>query len=456
LFAFLVALISRFILNFSIPQVPGIGGGYTIIQVRAVLEQGHLAVPDMPLVFYFNALIVKLLSIFFPRVDLHDLIVIIVKIFDSIGLPLLLYPLYKISSTLFRSSYSKSFLIGISLFGVLSYAPLDLCSDAVKNSIGLMFMAFVMYYFLSYLKYLKKKDLLFTLLFLILSCLSHFGSFLVSLSFVVAGLIVVYKKKALFPILGIVLVGALLVAAFDTHRAVSMLSFWMKAFTIFLSPGNLYYPFGIFNYISSFLLIFFIIKVLRRRKEELSVYKKNVLLLLLIILIILSFPFYRFEYGRRLGFFLFLPQSLALMILYPEFKHRLRVVVSYSLIILVAITSTYKLLNPKPMAITEEAYADMRKIDTEIKDPLRTLIFCRHGLEWWVAWEHHVRIAMPHVEVDDDMMKKYDQIFYLVQKKGENHHYPGRTSPFIEPIPPENSVQKYNSEYFEMFELMKE
>lgn len=456
LLVFFAAVISRLILNFSIPLVPGIGGGYTILQIREVLEEGHLALPDMPLVFYFNAFIVKLLSIVFPNADTNVLIIIVLKVFDSLGLPMLLYPLYKTQSALFQNSFSSLFLIAISGFAVLSYSPLDLTSDAVKNSLGLAFMTFFIYFFLSYLKYKKKKDVLMTLLFLVLTCLTHFGSFAVSLSILVAGLIVVYRKKALLPILGITIAGVLLVAVFDPDRAKSLGTFWVKVFSIFISPRVLSYPQGIFNYISSFFLIIFIIKVIRRNREGLSVYKRNVLLILLIVLIILSFPFYSFEYGRRLGFFLFIPQSFALLFLYPDFSERVKRVISFLIILLVVFTASVKLLQPKPMAITEEAYSDMKRIGNEIQDPERTLIFARHGLEWWLAWEHHVNIAMQHIEIDEGMRLKYDHIYFLVQKKGENHHYPGKTSPFKEPTAPENSEPVYNSEFFEIYELQKE
>jgi hypothetical protein len=113
-------------------------------------------------------------------------------------------------------------------------------------------------------------------------------------------------------------------------------------------------------------------------------------------------------------------------------------------------------MDPKPLAITDESYTDMKRINSEIENPDKTIIFARHGLEWWVAWEHRVKIALPGVKVDDEMIGKYDQILFLVQKKGENMIYPGKTNIFIEPIVPENCEMVYDSEFFEMYELRKE
>ena len=114
------------------------------------------------------------------------------------------------------------------------------------------------------------------------------------------------------------------------------------------------------------------------------------------------------------------------------------------------------MIDPKPAAITEEAFTDLKGIGNEIRDPERTLIFCRHGLEWWVAWDLHVKIAMAHVEINEEMESKYDHMYVLVQKKGENHHYPGMTSPFEEPVPPEHGQIVYQSDYFDLYELTRD
>jgi len=453
LLVFISAVIYRFLLNFSVPLVPGIGGGYTIIQVREILEEGRLAVPDMPLVFYFNAFIVKLITLLFPNADVNTLIIHVVKSFDSICFPLMLYPLYKIQKSVFGFGYSRLFLLSVSLFAVLSYSPIELLSDAIKNSVGLMFITFVVFYFLKFTRSRVLKDLLWSLALLALTCLAHFGSFMVALAFLLTGLVVVYRRRAMLPLLVTGLVGVLVVAVFDTQRALSMVTFWKDAFTVFISPRNLVYLQGIFNYISSFYLIILLFRILRKKKQELTRGHQQIILILLIVIIILTFPFYKFEFGRRLGFFLFLFQSVALLTIYPSITRLHKQVITYFVLVLVGFTATFKLIHPKPVAITQSSYADLRRIDSKIIDPEKTIIFCRHGLEWWVAWEHHVNIAMPHIEVDNEMMEKYDHIFYLVQKEGENHIYPGTPSPFTEPVPPENCVKVFDSEYFDMYEF---
>lgn len=455
LIVFLIAVLVRLILNFSISLVPGIGGGYNLVQIRAIVEEGHLALPDMPLLFYFNALIVKTLLFLFPDHESKDLIIVVSKIIDSIGLPLLLYPLYRIQNDLYKHKYSVPYLFAVAGFAVLSYSPIDLASDAQKNSLALVFMTAFIYFFLKYQKYRINRDLIFAFLILIITCLTHFGVFVISICFLFLGLFIFYGKKAIIPVIGIAVAGVLLVAVFDPDRALTMVTFWLNAFSIFISPRLIYYPNGIFNYISSFILIWYIISILRKSKGNMAEYNRRVLLLFCLFIIVLSFPFYGFEYGRRLGLMLFVPQSIVLFLLYPYFRQRTRLILSYSILSLIIFTVMLKLIDPKPLVITDEAFADMKNINGAIEDPDKTIIFARHGLEWWVAWEQRVNIALPYVEVNEEMIKQYDQILFLIQKKGENPIYPGKRSIFIKPTIPEKNELVYDSEYFALYALRK-
>ena len=450
---FILSVLVRGILNFNIPLVPGSGGGYTIVQIREVIETGSLALPDMPLLFYLNAFIVKILISLFPAADPDHMIILVSKIIDTAVFPIILYPLYSIQRDLVNSEFLKSYLVGIAGFFVLSYAPLELASDAQKNSIALVFMTFYIYYFLKYLKLRNLKDLIVGSLFLLIICFTHFGVFVVSLVILFSGLIIFFKGKAIAAILVSGSFAVLLVMVLDPHRGMSMLTFWKHAFTIFFSPRLCYYPFGIFNYLFSFLLIWLIIRSLTKKKEEITGFRKNLLLLFLPVIIILSFPFYNFEFGRRLGLMSFVPQSITLLLLYPGFSRRVSLTISYGLIAVVIFTSFIKLTRPKPHAITTESYSDMQKLGKLIHHPDSTMIFARHGLEWWVAWEHHVHIAQPHIQVDQGMKERYDEIYFLVQENGENLMYPGKSSVFVEPDPPDDSDLIYQSEYFRVYQL---
>ena len=88
-------LLLRLIFNYRYELIPGINGGYYPLQVRTLLESGHLGFADMPLYFYLNAAIVKFIS-FFITSNIDQLIIQISKIIDTISLPRLIVPLYLI------------------------------------------------------------------------------------------------------------------------------------------------------------------------------------------------------------------------------------------------------------------------------------------------------------------------------------------------------------------------
>lgn len=452
-FVFLAAVFVRAVLNFSTPLVPGLGGGYNLVQIRAIVEDGRLAFPDMPVNFYLNAGVVKLLLWFFPGLDPEQLIIDVSKVIDTIGFPLLLYPLNRLYKELIHAEIPALGLLTVALFAVLSFSPLDLACDAQKNSLALATMMFFVLFFLKYLQSRSPGHLVISIGIWILIALTHFGVFAVTLLFIILALTLYFGWKSILPIAGVLLTGGVLIAVFDSDRALSMLTFWRDAFSIFPGPRIMYYPFGIFNFLLSLLLVVLLTRLIRRKHAEMDRYERKNIQIHLLIIVVLAFPFYGFEYGRRLGLMLVVPQTVALVLLLPYLNRQTASVLSYVVLALVLLTVSFRLIQPKPLAITKESYADMQRLETWISDPDNTLVFARHGLEWWVAWELRVKIASAYLELDLEMLNKYDQIFYLMQKKGENLIYPGKTSIFIQPVVPGKAELVYASQYFEMYAI---
>lgn len=96
IFVFFIAVAIRLLVNFKYDLIPGINGGYYPLQVRSILTNGNLGFSDMPLHFYFNAFVVKVIS-FFVKADINSVIILVLKTVDSIFLPLLLIPFYELS-----------------------------------------------------------------------------------------------------------------------------------------------------------------------------------------------------------------------------------------------------------------------------------------------------------------------------------------------------------------------
>lgn len=114
----------------------------------------------------------------------------------------------------------------------------------------------------------------------------------------------------------------------------------------------------------------------------------------------------------------------------------------------------FNLGNMKPPSINAEVFNDLKKLETQIDEPDKTIIVARHGLEWWAAWGLRTKVAQDKA-VDQKMLGKYEQIIFLVQKKGINQMHAGKDSPFHEPMPPPKSKLIYISEYFNAYEWIK-
>ncbi|MDB9484165.1 hypothetical protein PN476_16265 [Dolichospermum circinale CS-537/05] len=107
------------------------------MQVRAILKQGSLSFADMPLLLYLDAGIIKMISLLnFSVTD--DLILNVVKLIDSISVPILLIPLYKISRYE-KDNLTKAEEFSQVCFAVLSFSPLILLSDLQKNAVAIIF-----------------------------------------------------------------------------------------------------------------------------------------------------------------------------------------------------------------------------------------------------------------------------------------------------------------------------
>lgn len=82
-----LAIFIRWRINFNSKLPPGVNALYYPVQVRSILENGRLAFPDLPFLFYLEALIARLLFLFNPG-NLPDCIILASRGVDSIFPPL--------------------------------------------------------------------------------------------------------------------------------------------------------------------------------------------------------------------------------------------------------------------------------------------------------------------------------------------------------------------------------
>lgn len=147
LFLFLIAVVSRAYLMYSSGAIPEINGGYALVQVRSIFETGGLGISDLPLTFYLQASLAKIVTFFgisdttaiWTIVRLFDVIVPALSVF-GIGLSVL--------HILKNKEKNKKYLfttLAIAL-GSLSIVPLSMVGNYMKNSLGLVWMSFFFYF----------------------------------------------------------------------------------------------------------------------------------------------------------------------------------------------------------------------------------------------------------------------------------------------------------------------
>ena len=287
-----------------------------------------------------------------------------------------------------------------------------------------------------FLRNRKKRNILLSFIFFILIGLTHFGVFSVSLIILMLGLLVIYHKKAILPILGVAIFGVLMVYLFDRNRAESLLGLWNNIFEKpFILQGPLS-PSDLFNFIFSYILIGFGIFYLVKSENKLSSLQKKTLTVFLSTIFILSFPLFDIEYARRFILLLFIPHIIVLFVLSHLF-HRSVLKLIGAILVFITVVSVFLMTgNIKPPSITKEAFQDLKNLAPYISEPDETLIIARHGLEWWTAWQLHTKVGQDK-SISNETFLKYKQIICLVQLDGINQlHPPGQKSPFHEPFFP--------------------
>lgn len=444
----LFAFIARLNFNFSQELIPGVNGGYYPLQVRSILLGGALSFSDMPFLFYLDAFLVKVIS-WLGIAQTETLILSVVKVVDSISIPLLLIPLYKIVK-LYNAKRSPAAEASISSFAVLSFSPIVLTSDLQKNALAITFLFWFVASMLTYINKKKKNELIVSLLFLILTGLTHFGTFVIALLFLAIILFYEFKIRALLPLVILLGVGLGIIGMFDTTRLKRLLAVASVSFERPALFGGMLSPPDIFIILVSVVLAIAGIVVLIKKGKQYPPYQKAILWSGIIFLILLSCPLWDGEYFRRLSLFLFFPQTLVLLHMVSTSNERRRKQLSISIFAVTFLSILIIFGRPKEPVIKEIAYEDLKNFKTAITPGNETIVVARHGLEWWTAWVLHVKVAQDKA-IDGTFFTKYKKVFMLLQKEGFSSD--SRRTPFHEPEIPAHAELIRSTKFYELYEV---
>ncbi|MCF6280586.1 MAG: hypothetical protein L3J14_09610 [Flavobacteriaceae bacterium] len=203
IFLIIVAgILLRLYKNFSSSLIPGINGGYYPFQVKLILENSKLGFSDMPFIFYFQALIVKILT-FFVDTDIDTLIINTSKIVDSIFPTLVVLPVFILARNQFKNKLipSNIYIITLCAYSILSISSASmLCSDYQKNAVGIVWLASSCLGVYLYLKNGQLKYIYITLIFVTLNLITHIGTLGAFICFILTlfSIIIITEKKQLF------------------------------------------------------------------------------------------------------------------------------------------------------------------------------------------------------------------------------------------------------------------
>lgn len=442
------SFIIRAIQNFSQELLMG-NGGYYPLQVRTVLERGELAFPDMPFLFYFDAGIVRLLSVFGIS-ETNELIINVVKTVDCLSVPLLLIPLFQLFK-LSKNTKVSYYFLSILAFAVLSFYTLNLTSSFQKNALGITFLLFAIVWFLKYLESTYKKHLTFAFIFLVFTGLTHFGTFSFALLLGIVFLLFRYKKKAILPIL-VLGVGAIsIIYLFDPVRSSRLLNAWQGLFSKLPHP-MIYFKIAIYLAVAIWAF-----RVFKKAKSTLSPTEKAIISTLISLLIIVPFPFLDSQISDRLSGFLFIPIVLLLFRFDPLISQKTKKILSV-LLGIISLGSICFVLMINPNAdVSKMALDDMENMKKFIPNPDETVVVARHNLEFWVAWGLKVDVSQES-KFNDTLINEYRDVFIINQireerpresRPEEDEHKP--PNHMQEPSIPENSTLVYSSEYFKLY-----
>jgi fumarate reductase subunit C len=446
----LIAFTYRTYVNFNQELILGVNGGYYPLQVRYIIENGKLGFSDMPLLFYLDAGIIKFILLF--GVPISDTLILnVVKWVDCLSIPLLLLPLYKIIK-LQSQSIPFKLELGLILFAVLSFSPLILVADLQKNALAITFLFFFIAFLWEYFESKNKKQLIFCCIFLILTGLTHFGTFVVSILFGLLNITYIFRQRAIIPIIIAASISFVLIGIFDFTRLSRLLSVGSSLFSRPALLSGMIGPPDIFNILFSWGLAIVGIKILKNKNGSLLTSQKGFIFASIILLIALSFPLLEGQYFRRLSLFLFIPQIVLIIIIAHQISQKTISKLSYSIFLVTSVSLLMMVARPKDMIIDQNGFADLRQLNSYIKKDERTIVIAKHGLEWWTAWVLHTKVGQEKA-IKDDFYNKYENIYFLHQNtrhvKGKEH------PPFPEPQIPENTALIYKSDSFKVFALIK-
>lgn len=463
-----ISIILRLYINFETKLMPGVMATYYPIQVRSILDNGRLGLPDLPFVFYFEALIAKILIVL-NLCSKSTCIMASSKITDAVVYPLIGIPFYYLSKLIASKNNSPKWIpLLITALVTISIPALVMMADFQKNSIGLMWAAFYVYFLFKGAKQGQLVHFILALAFFLLTGLTHLGGLgfviLFTLLFIILSVLLKKgsRKKLLYTLITAILsitLSGLILYIWDKDRFIRLIRIFSLPAELFSNPMILGMftgdvpplPHLLINVAYAYIVCILGILIFIRKRLVIIGVNRVLFLTSLIISFVLSFPLLDEEWATRLYLMAYIPASIVLIFILSVIKTKWKrnIITVFMLISMLApLPVMWKIR--KMMCITEEAYEDLYNLKPVITEPEKSIITARHGLEWWASWVLETDISHGQDRIED-IQDDYDHIYYLVQISGHGEFGqfgPGQGPAFPEPEIPDFADVVYQDEFY--------
>ena len=443
--AVLTGLVLRGMIVFAGDLPRGINGGYYPVQVRAILRSGTLALPDFPLLFYgqtFLALVLKPFCATPGRAILWA-----TQVTDTVLPCLAAVPVFMLARAWVPLSRRANLPIVVLVAGLVVVANpmvLRMAGDMQKNSAALGLALLFVVYADRYLRTQRPAAALGALVALGLTGLTHLGVF--GMTLLLAALLGAtaawdsrHRRRLLLAVplaVAVAVVMALLIFLFfDPTRIERLMGYLMSPARLLrrgrpdggpgmgmgmgpgMGPGG---PTGLLfrpDVLPGLLLGAMGLWMWLLLVDEDRAQRQTVLACSLAALA-LACPWLNPDLSNRLALMAVVPGAVGIVFALAHWPRVWGCAAAGGAIALLTVAGGWRQLQVGPPGgLSLESRADLEKIATQIKDPVRTLIIARHGLEWWTAWFTGARIAN-NIRAALPVWDQYDQVLSLTEIGG--------------------------------------
>ncbi len=463
IFLFLISSLIRFKINFSTEYFPGNNGAYYLLLNKDLLETGTFHYRDFPLLFYLQSFFAFIL-IKINLLNFNQAIDLVSRTFDSFVPTLSIIPAYLLSKKIIKDNKFQSLVIAS--IAIFHFSFFTLISDFQKNSLGILWLFWLMYFLFKINEKFSYKNLGYTFLFFVLVGLTHFGCFGVAILIVMINLLFIgltkltTKKIYKFLIVTFLLVifSFCLVYLINPFRLYSLIEIIEKSFSkpiILMIIKN--EPILPSNEILEITLTnIFSIAVLILLTKEKNIQNRNYFFTISIAALIIASPFLNYKIAQRLYFISYITiiPLFSFLIKYAKVRLTKNLVVYFSLVIILS-SGILNIYRPVFSNMNKQLYADLINMKSKVSFNDKSIIISRHGLEYWLMWILKVN-AIRKDEVTEDYRRWYKDIYIIRQKKLKPPFGPAGINglPFQEPSITKNTKLIFTSDYFDLYKVL--